>query len=341
MHAHPFLSDRQQRTAAVIEMPRAPAASRAPMTTAEATRAASASPASALLDRSLVFVTGKGGAGKTTVAAALGLASAARGRRTVVCDVAGSGRLRRAFGKESAAAGATPIAEGLWSLSIDPQDALEEWLRRQPGGAAAVAVLTRSQSFAHFVAAAPGAKELVTIGKAIDLARPTEDPAFELVVADAPSTGHALGMLEAPRTLGEVARLGSVGGQARELGAFLRDPALASYVGVALPETMPVDEVLELDQHLPGAVGRSLDLIVVNGVYPDRFSDEEAEQLRRVAHRFPVARAALAQHRRARAHAAEVARLREQALAPVVTLPYLFVPELGPAEYRALSRDLA
>jgi anion-transporting ArsA/GET3 family ATPase len=125
------------------------------MTTAEATRAATASPAAALLDRSLVFVTGKGGAGKTTVAAALGLAAAARGCRTMVCDLAGSGQLARAFGTRAAAAGATAIGECLWSLSVDPQRALEEWLRRQPGGAAAVAVLTRSSAFEHFVAAAP------------------------------------------------------------------------------------------------------------------------------------------------------------------------------------------
>ena len=80
---------------------------------------------------------------------------------------------------------------------------------------------------------------------------------------------------------------------------------------------------------------------MVNAVYPDRFSDEDAEHLRRVAHRFPVARVALAQHRRARAHAAQVARLREEAQTAVVTLPYLFVPRLGPAEYEALSRGLA
>ena len=106
-----------------------------------------------------------------------------------------------------------PLADGLSSLSVDPQDALEEWLRRQPGGAAAVALLTRSAAFAHFVAAAPGAKELVTIGKTIDLARPVEAPAFDLVVADAPSTGHALGMLASPRTVGEVARSARSGGR--------------------------------------------------------------------------------------------------------------------------------
>jgi hypothetical protein len=163
------------------------------MTTTAAVRSPTRAPAPvpALLDRSFLYVTGKGGAGKTTVAAALGLAAAARGRRTVVCDLAGSDQLARAYGCASAH-GAIPIADRLWSLSVDPQEALEEWLRRQPGGAAAVALLTRSAAFAHFVAGAPGAKELVTIGKTIDLARPVEDPAFGLVVADAPSTGHAL-----------------------------------------------------------------------------------------------------------------------------------------------------
>ena len=314
------------------------------MTTAEAVRE-SAAPAPGivpeLLERSLLFVTGKGGAGKTTVAAALGLAAAARGRLTVVCDLAGSHQLAGAFGRPAASHEAVALGAGLWSLSVEPQEALEEWLRRQPGGAAAVAVLTRSSVFEHFVAAAPGAKELVTIGKAIDLARPIESPAFDLVIADAPSTGHALGMLDAPRTVGEVARLGSVGTQARQLGEFLRDPALAGYVGVTLPEEMPVEEVLELEQRLPEAVGRGLDLIVVNAVYPDRFSDEDAERLRRVRDRFPVARVALAQHRRARAHAAQVARVREQAHVPVLTLPYLFVPRLGPEEYEALARALS
>jgi hypothetical protein len=308
-----------------------------PMTVAEADRVAGAHApvATPLLERALVYVTGKGGAGKTTVAAALGLAAAARGRRTLVCDLAGSNQLARAFGRDGS--GETKLGERLWALPVEPQAALEEWLRRQPGGAAAVAVLMRSKAFGHFVAAAPGAKELVTIGKVVDLAA-TRAPG--LVVADGPSTGHALGMLAAPRTLGEVARLGSMGAQARELRDVLGDPAQAGYVGVTLPEEMPVSEVLELEQGLPGAVGLGLDLIVVNGLYPDRFSDEEAERLRGVAPRSPAVRAALAQHRRARAQAAHVRRLREHAQAPVVTLPYLFVPQLGPREYEALSREL-
>jgi anion-transporting ArsA/GET3 family ATPase len=289
-----------------------------------------------LLQRALVYVTGKGGAGKTTVAAALGLAGAARARQTVICDLAGSHQLARSYDADEQ--DGAHLARRLTAVSVDPQVALEEWLRRQAGGAAAVAVLTRSRAFAHFVAAAPGAKELVTIGKVVDIAAADTS---DLVIADGPSTGHALAMLAAPCTLGEIAPLSSVGAQSRELRQFLADPAEAGYVGVSLPEEMAVSEVLQLEQELPGAVGHGLDLIVVNALYPDRFSDEEAERLRRVADRSAAVRVALAQHRRARAQAAHLLRLRDQAEAPVVTLPYLFVPRIGPREYEALARELS
>lgn len=96
-------------------------------------------------------MTGKGGAGKTTVAAALGVAAAAGGRHTLVCDLAGDGR-----------DGEVRLGKDLRSLSIDPRAALIEWMRSQPGGALAAPVLGRSTAFTHFVDAAPGAKELVT-----------------------------------------------------------------------------------------------------------------------------------------------------------------------------------
>ena len=272
----------------------------------------------------LIYVTGKGGSGKTTVATALATAAALSGCRTVLCGFAG-------------AAGLTRRGDDLWSLTIDPRAALIEWMRSQPGGAVAAAMLGHSRAVSHFVDAAPGVKELVALGKVIDLAR-RADP-YDLVVVDGPSTGHALAMLNTPHTIAQVARHGPIGLQARPLHEFLADPRHTTFVGVTLPEEMSLHELLELDQGLRDAVGRGLDLIVVDGVYPDRFTDSEADRLRRVAEGTrsgPVA-AALAEHRQARLHADRVAWLREQVAVPIVTLPFVFAAEIGAEHYRAFA----
>jgi anion-transporting ArsA/GET3 family ATPase len=302
-----------------------------------------------LREKALVFVSGKGGAGKTTVAAVLGVAAAERGRRTIVCELAGAAHLAPAFGLPVGMGRETRLADRLWCVTLDPREALREWLRRQPGGTLADTVLSRSRAFAHFVEAAPGAKEVVTIGKVLDLAgRAPGDgrrhPAYELVVVDAPSTGHALGMLAAPGSISEVAPRGPVATQARALRAVLADAQATGYVGVSLPEEMSVREVLELEQGLDDALGRELDVIVVNGVYPDRFSDDEAKTLEALAAGPDPAgalRASLLEHHRARIHAEHVRSLRARARAPVITLPYVFAPAIGPADYERLARELA
>jgi anion-transporting ArsA/GET3 family ATPase len=201
----------------------------------------------------------------------------------------------------------------------------------------AAATRGRSRAFWDFVAAAPGAKELVTSAKAVDLAG---SDACDLGIVDGPSTGHALGMLAAPGTVGRVARAGPVGEQARQLQAFLADPSREGYVGVSLLEEMSLHELLELDAGLREAVGRGLNCVVVDGVYPDRFTDAEAARLEALAADAGQIRAALIQHRRARVHAERAGELRRRVPAPVLTLPFVFETELGPADYELLARGL-
>src|SRR4051812_46686374 len=214
-----------------------------------------------LLDKTLLYVTGKGGVGKTTVAAALGMAAASRGRRTIVCEVAEQDRMSRAFashgvGQETE----VELADNLWAISIDPQRALEEWLARQLGGlgGAAFRTLLRSSAFQYFVAAAPGAKELITIAKVWELAQlerwDRRRRTYDLVVVDAPASGHGVAMLTTPRTFGEIARVGPIRRQAAKVSDLLADPARTGYLAVALPEEMPVNETLELDGRLREAV---------------------------------------------------------------------------------------
>jgi len=303
-----------------------------------------------LQDRQLLYVTGKGGVGKTTVAAAIGLAAAEAGRRTIVCEVAEQDRVSRAFRREGVTAETeVELAENLWAITIDPQRALEEWLARQLGPGARL--LTRASAFQYFVAAAPGAKELITIAKVWELAQAerwdAKNRTYDLVVVDAPASGHGLAMLTTPRTFGEIARVGPIRRQAQKVRDLLTDPTRTGYVAVALPEEMPVVETLELERRLPDAVGLGLDAIVVNGVWPERFTNKDAELLReasRNGHHPEAAealRAALSEHGRARSQRTHLRRLKRESEARVITLPFIFETELGLPEYERLADELA
>jgi anion-transporting ArsA/GET3 family ATPase len=310
-----------------------------------------------LLDKRLVLVTGKGGVGKTTVAAALGLAAARRGKRTVVCEVAEQKRIPALFSSVDTE-GETEIAPGLFSISVDPERAKEEWLRYELKSRTLAGVLGGSRLFQYLTAAAPGLSELVTIGKVWDLAqleRRTGGSVFDLAIVDAPATGHALAMLTSPRTFASVARLGPVGRQAEKIDRFLRDEASTGVLMTALPEEMPVNETIEFERSLRDELDMGVDRIVVNALHPARFSAAEARALEATARAggesargapkpSAVTRAALAaalsEHRRARAEHAQLRRLRRAATAPVVTLPRVFEPELGRDDLERLSADL-
>jgi anion-transporting ArsA/GET3 family ATPase len=119
-----------------------------------------------LLDRDLIYVTGKGGVGRSTVSGALGLVTAERGRRTILCEVAEQDRLSRAFGKRDRIDDEeTELADGLWGISIDPWAALRDWLAGQLGSRMLSRVLFDNNAFRYFAAAAPGAREMATIVK--------------------------------------------------------------------------------------------------------------------------------------------------------------------------------
>jgi anion-transporting ArsA/GET3 family ATPase len=302
-----------------------------------------------LVDKRLVFVAGKGGVGRTTVAASLGLAAARAGKRTIVCEVSEQERMSRAFRHEGVGYSEAELAPSLSAISIDPDRALEEWLRWQLRSGALAGLLKQSRIFHYLAAAAPGVKELVTVGKIWELAqleRKTAKAApYDLVIVDSPATGHGLGMLRAPRTFGDVARVGPIRRQADKIHSFITDARATGVLVVALPEEMPVNETLDFGRRLHDQMGMTIDAVVVNGLFPERFTGPEAKRFESLDGRVSpevcaALEAALSEHRRARTQRAQLRRLRREVDAPVATLPYLFESELGLDQFERLAREL-
>jgi anion-transporting ArsA/GET3 family ATPase len=310
---------------------------------ADATAAASrdAPAAAGLLEKPLVVVTGKGGVGKSTVAAALGLAAARRGLRTIIAEVARRDDVSRVLG--GTGVHEDELAPGLHHISIDPEEAMQEYVVDQLPSRALADVLLSSRGFSYFAAATPGLRELLTVGKVWELAQedrrtPGATP-YDLVILDAPATGHGVAVLAAPRTFADAAAMGRIARQGRIIDAMLSDPAQTGVVAVARAEEMPVNETLALEAALPETVGVGVDVVVANGLLPDRFAAAEVRALEEAPPSRPV-RAALIAHARARAQRAQLARLRRTARAPVVSLPFLSAPMLDAAAVEPLVRAL-
>jgi anion-transporting ArsA/GET3 family ATPase len=289
-----------------------------------------------LLDRNLLFVTGKGGVGKTTVAAALALLAARRGRKTLLCEVDAKGSMAAYLETGPTAFEEREVLPGLFAMSMDTEASLKQYLSLQLKLPRIARVGPLARMFDFVATAAPGVKEIVTVGK---LCWEVREGHYETVVVDASATGHIVGQLAAPQAINELVQVGLVRQQTDWVLDILGDPALTGLVIVATPEEMPVNETIEL----AGRIGRetNVDLagIVVNRVLPELFGRREEEIFDRLSQprvtavldeaaggrAEPVLRAAQLAVTLRRTRAEHLERLRE-AMGPSV--PVLYVPEL-------------
>ena len=303
---------------------------------------------SALLEKRLLFVTGKGGVGKSTVALALGIAAAAQGRRTIVCELAAQEHASRTFRRAEIGFHEVELRKDLWAISLDPDHSMREYILLQTRIRAMGDMLYRSRIFNYLAAATPGLREMVTIGKIWELAqldrKVKRGRAYDLVIVDAPATGHGIGFLQTPKTFAEVARVGPIHAQAKTIHALLTNPELAGAAIVSLPEEMAVNESAELERELTESVGIAVDRVFLNGLYGERISNEEIERLDVEASSPSAAaalRAAISQRHRAETQLAQRTRLEGLVKAPVSTLPFMFEPRLGAIELDGLAERVS
>ena len=308
----------------------------------------------ALLDRKLLFVTGKGGVGKSTIAASLALLAAEQGKRTLVCEVDAKGNLADFYEAGETAFEARELQPGLWAMSMDTEESLKEYLSLQ----LKIPLLGRigpvARTFDFIANAAPGVKEILTIGK---LAWEVKEQHYDLVVVDSVASGHIVGQLTAPQGINELVSVGMVRHQTQWMLDILTDPAQTGVVIVAAPEEMPVTETLELADRLKAETKVDLAAVVVNRVLPELFTDREEELFERLRTAEKVAAlntaldgdvgpildaAELAVTLR-RSRAGHLTRLRAglDPSLPLLFVPYLFSRTHGARATRQVAEMLA
>jgi len=279
----------------------------------------------------LVVVTGKGGTGKSTVAAALGRLLAARGRRVLLLELDPRENLHHLLAVPPSGGEIVAASPRLRLENVQPLRVVEALVRERLKVQVLVRRVLASPIFQHFVEGGPGFKELAILVHALGQVRREGEGGSDVVVLDAPATGHGVSLLLAPVLVAEAIPHGPVGRLAHEVAALVSDPARCGVVIVTSAEEMPVQESLELIAQLDAALGRTPETVVVNGLYPPAPAGTAAG---------PGGTPALHLWRERRAtNERELARLARAWVGPRVELPLLAL-DRGPEIVAALERLL-
>jgi len=309
-----------------------------------------------LLDRRLLFVTGKGGVGKSTVTAALALSAADRGKRVLLVEVDAKGNLTNLF--EHPAVGFEPreVYPGVWAMQLDTEASLREYLRLNLRIPVVGRIGPIASAFDFVANAAPGVKEVLIVGKVCWEVRESiaGRADWDLVIVDAAATGHVLAQLDAPRTIRELVMTGPIRNQTEWMLDILHDPSITALNVVTAPEEMPVNETIELIDRARRESQVPLGAVVVNRVLPEPFTTDDDAVFEALANGpvaarleeaagpgtagvLDAARLAVAMRRSRVVH---LDALRRSVDLPLVYVPYLFVRDHGLRVTRMVAEAL-
>lgn len=227
-----------------------------------------------LLDRQLLFVTGKGGVGKTTTAAALADLAARRGKRTLVCEMDAKGAIAAAFEVSELRFEPTEVQPGLFAMAMNTEDSLREYLRVVARIPLVGRIGPLARTFDFVADAAPGVKEILAIGK---VAWEVRERHYDLVVVDAEASGHIVAQIDAPRAIRELVQVGPVRDQTEWMLRILADHDRTGLVCVTTPEEMPITETIELVDKVRAITEVDVAGVIVNRMLPEWFDGRDRE----------------------------------------------------------------
>jgi anion-transporting ArsA/GET3 family ATPase len=303
-----------------------------------------------VFDRRLILVVGKGGVGRSTVAAAIAERSARSGRKTLLFEVNANDRFGTYFDKPALGPTVSPLGPNLWGVNTNPASALEEYGLMILKFRSVYEMVFENRVTRAFLRAIPGLDDYALLGKA--WFHTTEEkrgnPVYDTIVFDMPASGHSVSMLRIPWVIMDTVPEGPLTRDARTIKELLTDKRRTAAVLVTLAEEMPVNEAIELEEKL-GGMGIVPQQIVCNQVYPEHFPpgapvtkvlDTLAAD---AALTSPLAEitehGTLSRDRRA-LNERYLGELRKRAKSGVHELPMLFAPALTPAHVKSLADRL-
>ncbi|MGH9041864.1 MAG: ArsA family ATPase [Acidimicrobiia bacterium] len=309
-----------------------------------------------LLGRRLLFFTGKGGVGKSTASAATALLAAEQGRRVLLVSADGRGDIAAFFEQRPVGFKPVKVHPGVHAMAMDTEASLREYLRLNLKMPVPGRIGPLAKVFDFVATAAPGVKEILTVGKICwEVRESLEGRArWDLVVVDAAATGHITAQLGAPGAISELVSVGPVRTQVGWMGEILADPAVTALNVVVTPEEMPVHETIELVDRVRAELPVPLGAVLVNRVLPELFThaEEDAFEALRTPERTPalakvagdgvedVLEGAELAVRLRRTRAGHLTHLRETVDLPLLYLPEMFVRSGGMRVTRMMADAL-
>ncbi|MFO8083028.1 MAG: ArsA family ATPase [Desulfobacterales bacterium] len=284
-----------------------------------------------LLNRRVIFVVGKGGAGKTTIAAALAMAAAKNDKKVLVAETQENDALGMLFGHTALTEKPSELLKNIWGVRINSKMVLDEYIKRYVTVGFVAYQIIHSRIFEHLAVATPGLKEVMTLSEIWRFEQKqnpeTKSFLYDHIIVDSPATGHGLSLLQVPSTLTSMFQTGPIATQTRWVQEMLQDSARTCLLVVTLAEELPVNEALEFERKAENDLDMKVVSTIVNMVYPDIFSPDETaavEQLKSVEkikdHPFiEAARRHIARRKLQQFH---IHRLLDEGEHPVFQLPF-------------------